>query len=225
MSRLFQKLSFALAGAALFQQAVFAFPPQDAKVPPKEPKDINFAEGIKFSATTEYQKEFTDAVNSSYDACKKYLSEHKEGMHGAIVSDIDETLLDNRPCLRPLKEWDWKKFDAWIHESKAPPLPTKEFVDWARKQGFAVFLITGRAERQRAATIENLVRDGIAYDGLYMRQDGDKSPAEDFKSAIRDKIEKMGFQIVVNIGDQYSDLVGGHSIDCEKVPNRIYFVR
>lgn len=35
----------------------------------------------------------------------------------------------------------------------------------------------------------------------------------------------MGFKIVVNIGDQVSDLVGGYALDCEKLPNKMYFVK
>jgi hypothetical protein len=35
----------------------------------------------------------------------------------------------------------------------------------------------------------------------------------------------MGFKIVVNIGDQDSDLAGGFALDGEKLPNKLYFVQ
>ncbi len=101
---------------------------------------------------------------------------------------------------------------------------TAELLDWARKKGFAIFFVTGRPESLRAATIRNLVRNGIAYDGLYLRADKDNRSAIDVKTEIRRKIELMGFKVVVNIGDQVSDLVGGYAVDCEKLPNKIYFV-
>ena len=76
----------------------------------------------------------------------------------------------------------------------------------------------------RADTIANLVKRQVAYDGLLMRKEGDRGGAESVKVPLREEVEKMGFTIVVNIGDQWSDLAGGHAIDCEKLPNKIYLV-
>jgi predicted secreted acid phosphatase len=86
-------------------------------------------------------------------------------------------------------------------------------------------LITGRPESDRKPTILNLVRDQVSYDGLYLRDHHGGPPAEEYKTAVRQQIEKMGFKIVVNIGDQFSDLAGGYSLDCEKLPNKMYFIK
>jgi predicted secreted acid phosphatase len=144
----------------------------------------------------------------------------------AIVSDIDETVLDNRPCLKDWSKENWDVFFNWVEESKAPKLKeSAEFLQWARDKGFAIFFVTGRHEKLRAATIVNLNRQGFNYDGLYLRVDGDNRPAEVYKPEVRASIEKMGFVIVENIGDQFSDLAGGHSADCQKLPNRMYFIK
>lgn len=184
------------------------------------PKDDEKA-GIAFSKTAAYTKEFDKAIKDAKAACVPHIGEQLV----AIVSDIDETLLDNRGFFESHPDFKWNEFFGWIAEAKAPTLKkTADFLAWARKNGFAIFLVTGRSEKDRAGTILNLLRQGVAYDGLYMRPNGDRSKAAEMKTKHRKAIQDMGFQIVVNIGDQYSDLEGGLSVDCEKLPNKMYYV-
>lgn len=197
------------------------FPAGEAKLHPEEAFEDNAPAGIKFSRTAQYKADFRTAIDGARKAATKFLGQKNV----AIVADIDETLLDNREFFAAHPEFKWSEFNAWIEEARAPALkPTAEFLAWARKNGFAVFLITGRMEKMRRGTIKNLIHANISYDGLFMRANGDKRPAQEIKTPFREAIEKMGFKVVVNIGDQWSDLVGGYAEDCEKLPNRMYFV-
>lgn len=172
--------------------------------------------------TPEYKSEFEKAVADARKACQKHIGEKMV----AIVSDIDETVLDNSEYFKAHPDGSWEAWDEWIKEAKAPTLkPSAEFLAWARQNGFAVFFITGRNEKDRPGTIANLVKAGLSYDGLYMRGDKDSSRAENMKAIYRKQIEDMGFKIIVSIGDQYSDLVGGYVEDCEKLPNKMYFIK
>jgi hypothetical protein len=45
-----------------------------------------------------------------------------------------------------------------------------------------------------------------------------------YKSATRAHIESLGYDIVANLGDQYSDLRGGHADRAFKLPNPNYFL-
>ena len=45
-----------------------------------------------------------------------------------------------------------------------------------------------------------------------------------YKSAARAAIEKQGYEIVANVGDQYSDLAGGHADLAFKLANPFYFL-
>jgi 5'-nucleotidase (lipoprotein e(P4) family) len=188
------------------------------------------ASAIKFSEGENYHQEFEEACKSGRAAVDEALAAGT-GKSLAIVSDLDETLLDNRPFFETIKDQtedqiSWTAFEEWQKTCQAKPLkPTQELLAYARSRGVAIFFVTGRMERLRRVTIENLIKNGIAYDGMYMRKDGDEQNASTMKSAYRKQIEDMGFEIVLNIGDQYSDLWGGHSIDCEKLPNKIYFIR
>jgi predicted secreted acid phosphatase len=198
----------------------------------KKPDGIGAREGLEHMRSSEYRKEFAKAIADGYDACKRYAREHPD-QSLAIVSDIDETLLDNSGHFKEdHKNFDWPTFKTWAEQSKAPPLKkTAAFLKWARKQGIAIFLVTGRPEEMRRATVRNLINADISYDGLFLRPsdqydaNGKHPSATQVKTKIREQIEGMGFTIVVNIGDQVSDLVGGHAYDCEKLPNKLYFVK
>lgn len=213
-----------LVGLLILQALLPAYscPCGHLKIPDLNAADFKLKEGLKFSYSKTYKQELAHAINKAREACLGHLG----AKNVAVVCDIDETLLDNRPYFEQHEELNWDEFDHWVLEGKAPVIkPTADFLRWARSNGFAVFLVTGRKEKDRLGTIHNLIQKDIAYDGLYMRPDDDKRKASELKSEIRKRIEDIGFHIVVNIGDQYSDLAGGHAEDCEKVPNRIYLIR
>jgi hypothetical protein len=46
----------------------------------------------------------------------------------------------------------------------------------------------------------------------------------DHKSGERAKIEDQGYRVIANVGDQYSDLAGGHAGVAFKLPNPFYFI-
>jgi hypothetical protein len=56
-----------------------------------------------------------------------------------------------------------------------------------------------------------------------MRPRGSNSgPAADFKAPERGKIEAQGYNIIANVGDQPSDLSGGHAERAFQLPNPFY---
>jgi acid phosphatase len=58
-----------------------------------------------------------------------------------------------------------------------------------------------------------------------MRPKDSAGPVEDFKTAARTEIErKFNVRIIANVGDQDSDLIGGHAERTFKVPNPFYFI-
>lgn len=202
--------------------AAYACPCAEVKVPEEAQKEIDFKKGLSYSYTPAFRKDFNAAISSAKAAVSKHIGERNI----AIISDIDETLLDNREDYAKHEKFTWDEFTQWIEDAHAPLLkPTADLLAWARKKGVVIILLTGRQEKLRRATMENLVRNQVAYDALYMRPNGDHSSAIDFKSGVRKQVEAMGFKIILNIGDQYSDLLGGYSENCEKLPNRIYWVK
>jgi hypothetical protein len=104
--------------------------------------------------------------------------------------------------------------------------PTLALYRSARASKVEVFFITGRPENQRAATERNLTSAGYTgYAHLYMVPDGAHfASAADFKAPIRAQIEQQGYTIVANMGDQPSDLAGGHAERTFLLPNPFYRV-
>lgn len=200
--------------------------PCDAIVAPEAPKSaLSLAPGLAFSKTPQYSKDFAEAVDAARAFVHKYKREHPEARQVAIVSDIDETLLDNREEFEQHPNFAWSDFGDWIQQGRDPNLKkTAALLKWARKNDVAILLVTGRFEKFRLPTIENLVHNQISYDALFMRPNDSTASATTYKSEVRKMLEEQGFKIIVNIGDQWSDLLGGHSIDCEKLPNRMYFI-
>jgi predicted secreted acid phosphatase len=89
----------------------------------------------------------------------------------------------------------------------------------ARDRGVAVFFLTGRPERLRDPTERNL-RGGLRVDGRapQARRLTTRSAVE-FEAPERQKLVDQGYTIIVNVGDQMSDLDGGFAERTYKLPN------
>jgi 5'-nucleotidase (lipoprotein e(P4) family) len=84
----------------------------------------------------------------------------------AIITDIDETLLDNSPydAKRALQNLDYndKTWKEWTDKAIADTVPgAPAFFKYAASKGITVFYITNRNENERAATLFNLQRYGL----------------------------------------------------------------
>jgi len=129
-----------------------------------------------------------------------------------------------------------------------------DMVKRAAAEGYAIIFITGRPAAQEAATLGNLTSDGIGVDAGYPTpttlKDGEdglftKPAVADYppylkaacandpngscttihyKSATRAHIESLGYDIVADFGDQYSDLTGGFADRTFKLPNPNYYL-
>ncbi len=161
----------------------------------------------------------------------------------AIVLDIDETSLSNWPVIKaddfgfipqgpcdlsanglPVGACGWID---WINQSRDQPiLPTLKLYREARNYRMAVFFVTGRPEMLRKATQRNLRAAGYDYwDGLMMKSRGYRTESViAFKTSARREIAARGYTIVLNMGDQKSDLAGGYAERIFKVPNPFYYI-
>ena len=173
-----------------------------------------------------YDREFTAVT----DRAKQYLEENLpryRGQKTAIVFDIDETTLSNWPVMEA-QDFGYvpKDRQVWLAKAEAPALQgCLELYRLARDKGLAVIFLTGRPESERVSSELNLKRAGYTYTELIM-----KSPAQkkltvgDFKRLERKRLIEQGYRIVINIGDQASDLAGGYAEATFKLPNPMYYI-
>ena len=143
----------------------------------------------------------------------------------ALVLDIDETALSNWAEIESANF----EFNAWIESAQAPAIAgTLRLYKEARKTNVAVFFLTGRPESQRASTEANLRLQGFGgWESLIMRSQAQKEmTALAYKSAERRKIAAAGYRIVLNVGDQWSDLNGKPQAEYSvKYPDPFYLVK
>jgi HAD superfamily, subfamily IIIB (Acid phosphatase) len=147
----------------------------------------------------------------------------------AMVLDIDETSLSNYANLAQTNFTNAVgQLAIGVVTASDPPIqPTLDLYNFAKSHGVAVFFITGRPATiplVRTQTEANLHSAGYQdWDGLILNPTPGGS-AIPYKSGERAKIEQQGYDIAVNVGDQESDLRGGHADQAFKLPNPFYFI-
>ncbi|MGW6917531.1 HAD family acid phosphatase [Kitasatospora sp. NPDC054939] len=127
------------------------------------------------------------------------------GFRPAIVLDIDNTSL----------ETDY-----------TPSYPTPavaavlDVAKTAHARGVKVFFVTARPDFIDWFTRYNLEKVGYPVDGLYGRNFLDLfEETGTFKTNKRIDIESEGYTIIANIGNNTTDLVGGHAEKAFKLPD------
>jgi HAD superfamily, subfamily IIIB (Acid phosphatase) len=144
----------------------------------------------------------------------------------ALVLDIDDTALSTYGY----EEAHDFGFDPEPWNTQAikgfPAIePTLDLAKHAKAENIAVFFITGRRVPQTDFTRRNLVSVGYPVDGLYLRPlDDHQKTVVPYKSGTRGQIEADGYTVLETIGDQWSDLNGGHAERAFKLPNPMYFI-
>ncbi|GAA3391451.1 HAD family acid phosphatase [Streptomyces roseoviridis] len=141
---------------------------------------------------------------------RPYIEERSEDAgreKQAIVLDIDNSSL----------ETDFHPF--W--ELPTPAIPeVRELVRDAHGRGVAVFFVTARPGIIHSLTDWNLKQTGYPVDGLYVRSLPDLfAEVSAYKTQKRAEIEAKGYTIIANIGNNTTDLVGGHAERTFKLPD------
>jgi 5'-nucleotidase (lipoprotein e(P4) family) len=125
----------------------------------------------------------------------------------AIVTDIDETILDNSAYAARQamlgKEYDLESWIQWTSEANADTIAGAcSFLKYARSLGVEVFYITNREERERKGTLDNLRKFGFPdADDSHLFLKENTSSKEGRRNRIRETHE-----IVLLMGDNLADL-------------------
>lgn len=124
----------------------------------------------------------------------------------AIVSDIDETFLDNSYYAversKMGKNYDQKTWEEWTAKGIATPLTgSQKFYQYAASKGIQVFYVTNRVEQEREGTMKNLKKYNFPVQSdthLILRS------KESSKETRRKDIAK-NYNIVLLLGDNLAD--------------------
>ncbi len=192
-------------------------------------------------------KALTDAQAAYLDAA--YTTVTAAGKIPAIVLDTDDTVLWTYDMEDGAMGFDYDPAlqNTWVQEQRFPAVPGMvAFANAAAAKGFAVFGVTGRSDSQRAATLANLTKVGFtafAPERFFTKWPGTAKPdyvtcavvtactTVEYKAGTRKHIETdlkgagdKSFDIVLNVGDQFSDLMGGYADKTLKLPNPTYYL-
>jgi hypothetical protein len=198
-----------------------------------------------FSADGAYADEVAGIATEAADALDKAAKQEKKfSGRPAILFDVDDTTLNT---------YDYEIYSNFVFNPTTnaafvnacsstgcvfPAVPHMvDLEQHAESKGYTVFFLTGRPIAQRDGTMANLTDAGYDVDAanLYLK---DASGATEpwlspcaptcttiqYKSLTRQHIESLGFDIVANFGDQFSDLTGGFADQTFKIPNPMYFL-
>lgn len=123
----------------------------------------------------------------------------------AIITDIDETCLDNSPyqasCI--LHNFSYpEKWDEWCNLADARAYPgSQRFFNFVADQGIEIFYVTNRKEHLKEPTLLNLSRQGFPNADekhILMRQDDDSKES-------RRKLITEEYRVVMLMGDNLED--------------------
>jgi len=135
----------------------------------------------------------------------------------AVITDIDETVLDNSPYNAGLIEkgtnYGKESWKTWVREERAKALPgALDFCNYVREQGVEVFYVSNRHNDDVEATIQNLVEAGFPF--------ADKEHVI-LKTESSDKTERRAkvsetHEVILFLGDNlrdFDEVFGGRGED------------
>jgi acid phosphatase len=202
------------------------------------------AEHATFDEVVEYyEKHYEHDVNRIGRKAKAALVEEvKERRRGdpkpAIVFDIDDTALSLYECEKAAGDFGNTPLigcvvgagvETTAGTGKGLPRiePVYKLYKKAQRLGVGIFFITGRPTLLVDAYKRNLRARG--YTGKFELTTYPSQvppigvPLAPYKSGARARVERQGYEILLNIGDQVSDLRGGFANRKFLLPNPMYF--
>ncbi|MER6179608.1 HAD family acid phosphatase [Streptomyces sp. NPDC001652] len=163
------------------------------------------------AATTEdvdyatWQQDCRTVMDQALPYLKQRIAAAKPGEKQAIVFDIDNTTLET---------------DFGFSYPQPANEPVLDVAEYAQDHGVSLFFVTARPGIIYSFTDYNLDHAGYDVSGLYVRGFIDlfKDVAA-YKTAQRVAIENKGYTIIANIGNNATDLSGGHAEKTYKLPD------
>jgi predicted secreted acid phosphatase len=134
--------------------------------------------------------------------------------------------------MKAVKKWDTDMLKVWwmngcqVHRF-LQFLQVKDLYDYLLQKNAKIIFLTGRFQEEYDYTFQNLINEGFTtFDTLIVRRpEEQKLPAVEFKSNVRTALTQQGYDIIGNVGDQWTDLDGPYSGIKIKIPNYLYITK
>ncbi len=147
----------------------------------------------------------------------KVFKKLKKSKPLAVITDIDETILDNSPFNAQLivngSSYNKENWAAWVNEKRAEALPgALDFCNYAKENGVEVIYVSNRQADQTEATIENMKNKGFPFadeEHMFLKTESSN------KTDRRNKILET-YDVVLLLGDNlrdFDEVFGGRGED------------
>lgn len=155
--------------------------------------------------SAEYEAICYQSFNLAKQIIDKKIQENKNNKKLAIITDIDETILDNSPYEASLvlnKTSYPVKWKDWTSLAKAKPIPgSQDFLNYAASKGITIFYITNRDTDEKGATIENLKKYDFPFaDSIHVMTRDSVSSKEIRRNKVREN-----YEVILYLGDNLAD--------------------
>jgi len=202
------------AGFGALMLAVGGFiatPPAHAADQEKVCKQYEFAMALRYQQKSAevraLQRQAFQLARMQLDAA---LKRHDADANLAIVTDADETLLDNTPLLvRDMQNCHaYQSWDTWGHwEREGTPTLTpgaEAFLNYADEQGVSIFYVSNRFGSNKSHTVETMQDLGlpqVSSDTVMLWSEG--NPKTKRRAKVRED-----HTVVLLLGDTLADFSG-----------------
>ncbi len=140
------------------------------------------------------------------DKLKKDRFKIKKKKPKAIITDIDETVLDNSPYNARLiaegKHYEPETWTKWVNEKNAEALPgALDFMNYAKEKGIEVFYVSNRSVKNLKPTLENLKKAGFPFadEKHILLKDKTSDKTERRNAVLKD------YDVIMYFGDNLRD--------------------
>ncbi|HEY9247680.1 MAG TPA: HAD family acid phosphatase [Rariglobus sp.] len=161
-----------------------------------------------------YERDLAAICTDALDRVHQYLAHARPTQRKLVaIFDIDETLLSSHREIVRQANLSYLARGARMPQGYLPPLRSVvDLLHALQRLGFAIVILTGRRSTTEGVTVANLQWVGVnGWDHIIFRQTGtpeENMLAVEYKSKQRERVDGAGYAIVLNIGDQRSDIEG-----------------
>lgn len=204
-------LTAALAAAILAAGGLLTTAPAQAAEQEKVCKQHEFAMALRYQQKSgEVRALQRQAFRLARMQLDTALKRHDADANLAIVTDADETLLDNSALLvRDMRNCHaYQAWDTWGHwEREGTPKLTagaKAFLEYADAQGVSIFYVSNRFGANKPHTVETMQEldlPQVSSDTVMLWSDG--NPKTERRAKIREE-----HTVVLLLGDTLADFSG-----------------
>lgn len=189
---------------------------------------------IEYYDSGQYMKEFSSIASEAKQVLIAAIENRKPHQRLAIVLDIDETAISNKNLIFAAYSLVFKVGDSvpqafftpFQNPYNAPALqPVLDLYQYAIEHNVSVFFISARRGEGQAMTEKNLKNVGYTKwaEVMLLKPDDVNITSESFKSRSRNEISAQGYDIVLTLGDQNSDVNGPNAGRAFLLPNPFYY--